>query len=83
MLAVLHRLNNQLIHQTPAGLASLIDLEHDELTFDDGPSSVWLDQAQTSAHVSFSLLVQLSIDSYRPERRDDFESAVDARLCAR
>jgi hypothetical protein len=77
MLDIPHRLNNQLVHHTPAGLTSLIDLEDDELIFDDGPSTVWVPQAQTFGYVSFSLLLQLCIDRNRPELREDFEAAVD------
>jgi hypothetical protein len=78
MVDIPHRVNNLLVHHTPAGLTSLVDLKDDELVFDDEPSDEWVPQAQIFAYVIFSLVVQLFIDRYRNDLREDFEAAVDS-----
>jgi hypothetical protein len=74
MLDIPNRFNNQVLHHTPAGLASYAQPAADGYEFDDRRSDKWVPQAQVFAYVAFSLLAQLMIDRYAPDLRESLDA---------
>lgn len=68
------RLNNQVLHHSPSGLARYLERGPEGLDFDDGPSEVWVPQAQASAFVGFYLLAELMVERYNRELLQSLEA---------